>query len=150
VPDDLTALTRYQALARSWDSRFRIPGTPVRFGWDALLGLVPGFGDLAGGVVGAIGLWTGWRLGAPPAVLLRMLLNVGIDVLVGSIPLLGDAFDIGWRSNSRNVVLLERWLDQPHQTERRSRALLVALLLAPLVAGGIAVWCVVWVVRRMV
>jgi hypothetical protein len=149
VSDDRKALARYEALARQWDSQFRIPGTPIRVGWDAIIGLVPGVGDLAGGAVGAIGLWTGWRLGAPLAILLQMLLNTGLDVLLGAIPIAGDLFDVGWRSNTRNAALLQRWLDRPHQTHARSRVLLVGLLAVPLLLGVAAVWLVLWLVGRM-
>ncbi len=149
MPDEPTALARYQALTRQWDSRFRIPGTPIRIGWDAIVGLVPGVGDLAGGAVGAIGLWTGWRLGAPLAILLRMLLNTGLDVLLGAIPLAGDLFDVGWRSNTRNANLLERWLERPHETRRRSRALLLGLLAVPVVLGVAAIWLAVWLLGRV-
>ena len=78
-----------------------------------------------------------------------MLLNVGIDVLIGAVPLLGDIFDIGWRSNSRNAALLARWLEQPHQTVRQSRALLLGLLLLPLVAGGAAIGMTLWLLARL-
>lgn len=149
MPDESKALARYQELARQWDSQYRIPGTPVRVGWDAILGLVPGIGDLAGCAIGAIGLWTGWRLGAPPALLLRMLLNTAVDVLIGSVPLAGDLFDIGWRSNSRNARLLQRWLERPHHVHARSRALLLALLAVPVGLGLGAVWFLVWLVGRV-
>lgn len=144
---DRPHLARFRALAEVLDARFRVPGTPIRFGWDALLGLLPGVGDVAGGVAGAYGLYTGYALGAPAAVLLRMTLNLGLDLLVGTIPLLGDLFDVGWRGNLRNVALLERWLAEPGRTARRSTGLLVALLLLLL---GLVVGVVVllgWVVR---
>lgn len=123
-----TSLDRYRALAQALDSRFRIPGTPVRFGWDALIGLVPGLGDAAGGLLGAYGLWTAHQLGAPAPVLLRMLLNLVVDLGIGAIPLLGDLFDIVWKGNLRNLALLQRWLERPHQTRRRSGVLLAAIL----------------------
>lgn len=137
-------LERYRALARALDSRFRVPGTPVRFGWDALIGLVPGLGDAAGGLLGAYGLWTAHQLGAPALVLFRMLLNLGIDLGVGTLPLLGDLFDVVWKGNQRNLALLERWLERPHETRRRSgmllAAILAALLLLILTAGYAALW----------
>jgi hypothetical protein len=131
-------LRRYRSLAHQWDNLLRIPGTPIRLGWDALLGLIPVVGDTAGGVLGGYGVWVGWRQGAPFSVLLRMLLNVLVDVVIGAVPFAGDLFDIGWRSNSRNLGLLDRWLDRPEQTRRRSGWLLVALaaiLLLVLVAA---------------
>lgn len=147
LPPHLPAvLERYRALAQALDSRFRLPGTPVRFGWDALIGLVPGLGDAAGGLLGAYGLWTAHQLGAPMLVLLRMLLNLTIDLGVGTLPLLGDLFDVVWKGNQRNLVLLERWLEEPHETRRRSGRLLAAilavLLLLILAAGYVALWLV--------
>lgn len=139
-----TSLERYRTLASTLDSRFRIPGTPIRFGWDALIGLVPGLGDAAGGLLGAYGLWTAYQLGAPALILIRMLLNLGVDLCVGAIPLLGDLFDIVWKGNQRNLALLERWLERPHDTRRRSAMLLAgvlgALVLLILTAGYAAVW----------
>jgi hypothetical protein len=131
-------LARFRRLAIALDARWRVPGTPVRFGWDALLGLLPGVGDALGGLLGGYGLFVATRLGAPGVVLARMLLNLVIDVSVGTIPLFGDVFDVGWAGNLRNLSLLERWLAQPHRTRRQSWALfgLVALALAGV---GIAV-----------
>ena len=139
-------LQRYRSLAWQWDNLLRIPGTPIRLGWDALLGVIPVVGDAAGGVLGSYGIWVGWRQGAPLSVLLRMLLNVVIDTVIGAIPVLGDLFDIGWRSNSRNLALLDRWLERPDQLRRRSAWLLIALaailLLALLAALAAAIWIV--------
>ena len=139
-------LRRYRSLAWQWDNLLRIPGTPIRLGWDALLGVIPVVGDAAGGMLGSYGIWVGWRQGAPLSVLLRMLLNVLIDTVTGAIPVLGDLFDIGWRSNSRNLALLDRWLERPDQLRRRSAWLLIALaailLLALLAALAAAIWIV--------
>ncbi len=147
------ALERYRALARRLDAEFRIPFTPIRFGWDAIIGLIPGIGDAAGGLLGGYGLLVGWRLGAPAGVLLRMLLNLVIDVGVGSLPLLGDLFDVAWRNNLRNVALLERWVQAPHRTERRSAALLWGLLAAVVLlatgAAAAALWFVVWLFHHL-
>lgn len=142
-------LRRYRSLAYQWDNLLRIPGTPIRLGWDALLGLIPVIGDATGGMLGCYGVWVGWRQGAPFSVLLRLLLNLLVDVVVGTIPVAGDLFDVGWRSNSRNVALLDRWLERPDQVRRRSVWLLVALagiLLLVLVASLAAA---VWLVHRL-
>jgi hypothetical protein len=139
-------LAGYRTLAKSLDARFRIPGTPIRFGWDAILGLIPGVGDAMGGLVGGYGLWVGTRIGAPWVVLARMLLNLMIDVIAGAVPLVGDLFDVGWRGNLRNLALLERWMEQPHQTRSRSIGLFVGLfgilVGVTLVTLGISVWLV--------
>lgn len=146
-------LDRYRTLANSLDARFRIPGTPFRFGWDAILGLIPGIGDAIGGLIGGYGLWVGTRLGAPWVVLARMLLNLAVDVIGGTLPLVGDLFDIGWRGNLRNLALLERWLERPHQTRSRSIGLFVGmfgvLVGVCLVALGISLWLVQAVLRLL-
>jgi hypothetical protein len=128
-----------RVLARVLVSAVRIPGTSMRFGLDAVLGLIPGVGDVAGGVFASYVLIQAARLGAPPSVLLRMLVNVGIDSLVGTVPLIGDFFDIGWKSSTRNVALLERHVEQPGAARAASRRVLAAVLgaLALMVAGGV-------------
>lgn len=128
-----------RVLARVLDSAVRVPGTGMRFGLDAVLGLIPGVGDVAGGVFASYVLIQAARLGAPPSVLLRMLVNVGIDSLVGTIPLLGDLFDVGWKSSTRNVALLERHVEQPGAARAASRRVvaLVVGALALIVAGGV-------------
>ncbi|EEB84989.1 DUF4112 domain-containing protein [Roseobacter sp. GAI101] len=100
-------LDRLQALARRMDYAFRIPLLGVRLGWDSILGLIPGVGDaLALAPAGYI-MKEAHRLGASKSVLARMGANVGIDLVIGAVPLVGDLFDIGWKSNSRNVALLK-------------------------------------------
>lgn len=121
---------RARALGRVLDSAFRIPGTGITVGLDPILGLVPGLGDLAGAVASGYIVLTAARLGAPKAVLARMLLNLGTDTLVGSVPVLGDLFDVGFRANIRNTELLDRHLGQPSTTLRSSR-----LAIAATVAG---------------
>lgn len=148
-PRETRALTRFRRLAGQLDARFRIPGTPIRFGWDALLGLIPGLGDSAAGLVGAYGLWTAYSLGAPGPVLARMLLNLGIDLAFGLIPLAGDLFDVAWRGNLRNLALLERWLENPRGTGRRSTAVLLTLGLALLALLAGTVLAVAWLVGTL-
>ncbi len=124
-----TEIQRLRDLARIMDAAVRVPGTNVRFGLDALIGLIPGFGDVAGGLTTTYTILAARRLGAPGSVLVRMVWNVLIDAVVGAVPLLGDLFDIGFKANIRNVQLLDRFLASPGPTRRASRAL-VALLLA--------------------
>jgi hypothetical protein len=122
------------------DEAIRIPGTNIRIGLDALLGLVPGGGDVAGGLFSGLIILQAARVGAPTPVLGRMLANVAIDVVVGTIPLLGDLFDVAWRSNSRNVRLLDAWRERPPPTKRASAATVAAIIVALLVLIGLAVW----------
>ncbi len=89
------------------DSAFRLPIIGVRMGWDGIIGLIPGVGDLLAMAPSAYIIKEAHRMGAPKSVLAKMGVNTGIDFVIGSVPLLGDLFDIGWKSKSRNVDLLE-------------------------------------------
>ena len=93
------------ALARWMDSAFRIPGLGVKFGLDAIIGLIPGLGDAATSLVSLYILAQARQLGVGRATLARIALNIAIDVIVGAVPLVGDVFDIYWKSNQRNVAL---------------------------------------------
>ena len=138
-----TALSvgRARVLARALDSAARIPGTNVRFGLDAVLGLVPGLGDVAGAAMGGYFVLLGSRLGAPKPVLARMVLNVALDTLAGVVPVLGDLFDVTWKANTRNMALLERYVERPAATRKSSSALLIAMIgvLVLLAIGGVVV-----------
>ncbi|MEM7710901.1 MAG: DUF4112 domain-containing protein, partial [Pseudomonadota bacterium] len=105
---DYTArLARLERLAHNLDSRYRVPGTRIRFGWDALLGLIPGLGDVASlGPAGYV-LLEGHRMGAPVPLKVKMLGNIAVDWVVGSIPIVGDLLDVGLKANRRNVALLK-------------------------------------------
>ena len=105
TPDTLEALRRYAVLL---DSQFRVPGTNIRFGLDAIIGLIPGFGDISTPVFAALLLWQGVRMRLPAVVQIRMVLNAAIDMLLGFVPILGDLVDIGFKANLRNLALLER------------------------------------------
>jgi hypothetical protein len=136
VPARRTDLAR---LARLLDAAVRVPGTDFRVGLDALLGLVPGVGDLAGAAMSGYIVLAAVRAGAPATVLVMMLTNVAVDTLGGAVPLVGDLFDAGWRSNTRNVALLERHLAEPTATRAASRVVVVAVVvgLLVLVAAGL-------------
>jgi hypothetical protein len=90
------------------DSAFRVPGTNVRFGFDAIAGLIPGLGDLAAPLFTVLLLVHGMRRGVPAVVQARMVLNAVIDMLLGLFPVLGDLADVAWKANLRNLALLER------------------------------------------
>jgi hypothetical protein len=135
------------------DEAVGVPGTRIRLGLDALLGLVPGVGDVVGAVVSGRVLLASARLGVPAPVLARMAGNMAIDALVGEIPLLGDLFDIGWKANRRNLDLLERHLADPEGTRRGSRRLVVTAVvlavLTPLLALTGMVWLIVTLARAL-
>jgi hypothetical protein len=115
------------------DSSIPLPGVRFRIGIDAIVGLVPGLGDLFGVLLSSYIVREAARLGAPPSVLLHMAWNVAIEGVVGVVPLLGDLFDAAWKANQRNFALLEKHLDDPRGAAKSSR-LFVTLLMAALVA----------------
>ena len=122
------------------DEAIRIPGTNIRIGLDALLGLLPGGGDVAGGLLSGLIILQAARDGAPATVLGRMLGNVALDVVAGAVPLLGDIFDVAWRANSRNIRLLQSWRERPLSTKRSSKVTVAVILLALVLLIALAVW----------
>lgn len=110
-----------RSLARLLDSQFRLPGTQRRFGIDGLLGLVPGIGDAAGLALSTIVIAQAVRLGARGSTAGRMVLNVAVDAVVGSVPVLGWFFDFAFKANTRNLALLERHTVDPDATSVESR-----------------------------
>jgi hypothetical protein len=102
---DLDLLRRWAVIL---DSYFRVPGTNIRFGFDAIIGLVPGLGDLVAPIFTVSVLATGLKMRVPAIVQARMVLNAALDMLMGLVPVLGDLADIAWKADLRNVALLER------------------------------------------
>lgn len=100
---------RVGAVVRWLDDAVRVPGTKFGIGLDAALGfLLPGVGDAITGAVAFTVVFAAIRRGVPKVVVARMLMNIGVDTLVGLVPVAGDLFDLLWRSNTRNLALLER------------------------------------------
>src|SRR5215211_902903 len=120
-------LERLRVLARVLDSAVAIPGTRYRFGLDAIVGLVPGIGDAIGAIFSIYIVFQAARLGVPKSTLVRMIGNVGVDTLVGEIPLLGDLFDVGFKSNIKNLSLIEQHVQRPSAARASSRRLLLGL-----------------------
>lgn len=105
-------IARLDAFANLLDVAFIVPGTNIRFGVDALIGLVPGIGDAVTTLMSLYIVREARELGAPRHLIARMLVNVALDGVVGAVPLLGDAFDVMWRANRRNMALLRNHLDR--------------------------------------
>jgi hypothetical protein len=102
------AIDRIDRLATIFDVAFLIPGTKVRFGVEALLRLVPGIGDAAASALSLYLIYEAYKLDVPATLLARMLVNVVLEAAAGSVPFAGDAFDVLFRANRRNVTLLRR------------------------------------------
>jgi hypothetical protein len=106
------ALARLDGLATFLDAEWRIPGTKIRFGLDPVISLVPVAGDLAGGLMAAYVIHQAARHGAPRRLILQMMMNVGIDVVFGSVPIAGTVFDVLFKASKRNVRLLRKHLEE--------------------------------------
>ncbi|MAB07596.1 MAG: DUF4112 domain-containing protein [Rhodobacteraceae bacterium] len=112
--DPFRRLERIERVARGMDRAFRLPLTRIRLGWDSIIGLIPGVGDT---LALAPALWIvheSRQIGAPKPLVAQMLGNIGVDWVIGLLPLVGDIFDVGYKSNSKNAALLRRWLEDRH------------------------------------
>ena len=145
VPAPADRAARVRSLARLLDSAITVPGTNIRFGLDAALGLFPGLGDVAGAALSGYIVLAAARMGVPVPVLARMLGNIAVDGMVGAIPLLGDLFDVGFRANLRNAALIERHVAAPDEVRSSSWAIVAAVVIGVIVlaAGGVALTAVV-------
>jgi hypothetical protein len=135
------------------DDWFRIPFTPIRVGLDGLIGLIPGLGDILAGIASFVIILAAWIRGVPYVTLVRMTINLGIEVVIGSIPLFGDIFDIAWKANRRNYRLMVRHLRQPHRHTWKDYAFLLSLLAGALfilaVPFVVLLVIVLWIVHRL-
>jgi len=147
LPRDLVALRHFAFLM---DEAFLVPGTKLRFGIDALVGLIPGIGDVIGGALSAWILVGAVRHRVPMRVVLRMTANILLDILFGAVPVAGDLFDFMWEENMKNMRLLEKHRNRRNAPRSPGQMFVVAIaiisiavllqlaILFALVAG--AVW----------
>jgi uncharacterized protein DUF4112 len=145
------SLSEVETLAWLLDNSIPVPFTGGRrFGFDAIIGLIPGFGDLASAGLGLFVVWRASRMGFPRIVVARMLINTTIDMVVGFIPFLGDMFDLWFKSNARNLDIARRWLDQPDRSTRDEW--LGILLIVALLVGIVAfvIWAIAAVISAFV
>lgn len=148
LPRDLVALRRF---AYFMDEALAIKGTPFKVGFDALLGLIPGVGDVIGGVLSSWIVIGALRHRVPGRIILRMMLNIGIDLVFGAVPVAGDIFDFLYEENVKNLRLLEKHRDRRRPPRSYASIAFVAFLLVLLIvamavamiAGVIAL--VVWI-----
>jgi hypothetical protein len=106
------SMTRLEAVGRLMDGAFVLPGTNIRLGLDAVIGLVPVAGDVISGLVSSYLIWEARQLGAPRWLIARMMANTLLDTTIGAIPLVGDAFDLMFRANMKNMALLRRHMEK--------------------------------------
>jgi uncharacterized membrane protein len=138
------ALEHLRAITLLFDQAFRLPGTRLRFGLDALIGLVPGLGDIAGALVAMFAMRVARKLNAPPVVQLHLLSNIALDALIGIVPILGDVFDFAFKAQTRNLALLDAWVASPERTARRSRRGLLLMPIAIIVVFATVTALGVW------
>lgn len=132
-----------ELLAWLLDNSIPIPGTGRRIGLDAIIGLVPGLGDLLSGGLGLLVVIRGAQRRLPTIVLARMLTNLALDFVIGSVPIIGDAFDLWYKANARNMRLLRRYAEAPAASTAGSWAFFVGLLVA-IGAVALALAWLIW------
>ena len=128
------------------DEAVRVPGTGIRFGLDGIIGIVPGVGDVLAGMLSLVIPIAAWIRGVPYITLARMAVNLGIGVLIGTIPIFGDIFDIAWKPNRRNFRLLRLHLAEPRRHTWRDWAFLAFLVLAIAMVFAVPIVLVIWAV----
>ena len=131
-------------LAKLMDAQFTIPGTSIRFGFDALIGLIPGAGDLSTFAISGYMLFIMAKNGASGFVLARMVFNILLDAIVGAIPLLGDIFDVAFKANMRNMRLMKEYYQ-----EGRHRGSAWKLIIPVLIVLLVIIIGIIWLVYKL-
>ena len=141
----MEALRRWAVLL---DSAFRVPGTNIRFGLDAMIGIVPGLGDLVAPIFTVLLLGTALRMRVPAVVLARIVLNAGIDMLIGLVPVAGDVGDVFWKSDLRNMALLERHAQPGVPPTAADYVFVVGCIAAVVVLSVLPLLFLIWLLTR--
>ena len=150
MPRQLASNEHFDYIAALLDDIFRIPGTKIRFGLDALIGWVPGVGDAMTAVASFLIVFASWCRGAKGVTLARMIANVLLETAVGAIPVAGDVFHVIWKANRRNYRLLLREREQPGSNTRRDWMFLAVLLLAVIAAAASPIAILIWLLRSQI
>lgn len=135
-------------LSQLLDNCITLPGG-FKIGLDGFIGLIPGLGDFIGGALSSIIIIKANQMGAPKSVLMRMVINMLIDTMVGSIPILGDVFDFIWKANQKNMLLLDKYQQNPQQTKRKSFIENAFVLLILLIMIGLVVMIIGWLISNI-
>jgi hypothetical protein len=131
-------------IATVLDDLFRIPGTKIRFGLDAIIGWIPGIGDAAAGIASFLIVFAAWRRGTPAVTLTRMVANVVLETTVGAVPIIGDIFHVIWKANRRNYRLLMRERYQPGANKTRDWLFLLIILLIAIAVFALPIILLFW------
>ena len=136
-------------LARVLDDMFQIPGTRIRFGLDALVGLIPGVGDAISGATSMLIVFAAWQRGLPRITLARMVANVAIDSLLGAMPIFGDLFDVWWKSNRMNVNILHRAEASPRRRRWHDWLFFLLLMLVIAAIAALPIVMLIWIAHLL-
>ena len=147
LPRRLTSNEHLDYIASLLDDIFRIPGTKIRFGLDALIGWVPGIGDAMAAIASFLIVFASWRRGVRLITLVRMVANVLLESALGAIPVAGDIFHVFWKANRRNYRLLIREKKQPGSNTGRDWMFLIIILITAIAAAGIPIGILIWMLR---
>jgi hypothetical protein len=147
MPRQLASNEHLDYIAALLDDMFRIPGTHIRFGLDALIGRVPGIGDALAGMASFLIVFAAWRRGVQAITLVRMIANVVLETTLGAIPVAGDVFHVFWKANRRNYKLLIREREQPGANAKRDWMFLAIILFTALAAVAIPIAILIWILR---
>jgi hypothetical protein len=142
-------LETLRALQRGLDEAFRVPGTRLRFGWDAIIGLIPGAGDILTALLAGAIVTQAHHMRVPKVVQLRMLLNVAIDLTIGLLPFVGDVADVFWKSNTKNMALLERHARTPGPARRGDWVFVGAILGSILAMAAVPLIVIYWIISQI-
>ena len=144
------SLGEVEMLAWLLDNSIPVPGTGRRFGIDAVIGFVPVLGDIVSGGLGLFVVWRASRFGLPRIAVARMLANTVIDIAVGAIPILGDAFDLWFKANTRNLGIMRRHLEEPTASTRNDWLVVAGLVAAVVGVVLLLGWLVFSVIAALV
>ena len=138
-------------LAGLLDDMFHIPGTKLRFGLDAIVGLIPGVGDMLSSLASFVIIFAAWKRGLPQVTIARMVANVAVDTIVGSMPLVGDLFDLAWKANRMNMRLLQRDAEVRHRQTWKDwffLGLICLVLLGLALLPFVVLYWIIWMLRQ--
>jgi Domain of unknown function (DUF4112) len=134
----ISRINKLRRLSKVMDNAIAIPGTKFRFGLDPILGLLPGGGDTITGGLSAYIVVEAARMGLPREILYKMVGNILIDSFAGAIPILGDLFDVGWKSNVKNIELLEKHLEIAEDSKSNTLFIIGLIILLTIIILGFA------------
>ena len=134
----ISKLSKLRRVSRLLDNAITIPGTKISFGLDPIMGLLPGGGDTITGGIAAYIVVEAARMGVPREILYKMVTNIAIDSFVGTVPVVGDLFDVGWKANVKNIELLEKHLDVAESEKSDTLFIFGLILLLTLIVLGFA------------